>query len=230
MKLTIYKGGVKMIDLKSRRLELGLTLEEVGDLVGVGKSTVRKWENGMIDNMKRDKIALLAKALRISPLQLVVDGYNGSETSDILSVYNQLESNRKRTVYNFAEHQLDEQNHVDEESTVYLYGQTAAGAPIAYGDINYDVVSGDIPKDADGALFVNGDSMEPLIENGSIIFYKKQPVVENGEVAVVELNGSEVTCKKFYFNGRDVILRSINENYKDLIINEGVRVIGKVIL
>lgn len=41
-----------MFDLKSRRFELGMTLEDVGDYVGVGKSTVRKWENGMINNMK----------------------------------------------------------------------------------------------------------------------------------------------------------------------------------
>ena len=41
-----------MFDLKRRRLELGMTLEDVGDFVGVGKSTVRKWENGMIDKMK----------------------------------------------------------------------------------------------------------------------------------------------------------------------------------
>ena len=42
-------------DIKSRRLELGLTLEQVGQKVGVGKSTVRKWETGDIENMKRDK-------------------------------------------------------------------------------------------------------------------------------------------------------------------------------
>lgn len=41
-----------MFDLKNRRLELGMTLEDVGDYVGVGKSTVKKWENGMINNMK----------------------------------------------------------------------------------------------------------------------------------------------------------------------------------
>lgn len=29
--------------IKQRREELGLTLEEVGNIVGVGKSTVRKW-------------------------------------------------------------------------------------------------------------------------------------------------------------------------------------------
>lgn len=54
-------------DIRSKRIELGLTLEEVGNLVGVGKSTVRKWETGDIENMKRDKIVKLAKALRVSP-------------------------------------------------------------------------------------------------------------------------------------------------------------------
>lgn len=54
--------------IKARRLELGLTLEDVGNIVGVGKSTVRKWETGNITDMKRDKIALLSKALKVSPL------------------------------------------------------------------------------------------------------------------------------------------------------------------
>lgn len=53
--------------LKKRRLELNLTLEEVGNIVGVAKSTVRKWETGAIENMKSDKISLLAKALQVSP-------------------------------------------------------------------------------------------------------------------------------------------------------------------
>ena len=43
-------------NMKNRRNLLNLTLEEVGNAVGVGKSTVRKWENGEIENMKRDKI------------------------------------------------------------------------------------------------------------------------------------------------------------------------------
>ena len=52
-----------------RRKALGLTLEEVGNAVGVGKSTVRKWENGMIKNMGRDKIEALAKVLNMDPLE-----------------------------------------------------------------------------------------------------------------------------------------------------------------
>ena len=54
-----------------RRKELGLTLEEVGEAVGVGKSTVRRWENGMIKNMGRDKIAALARVLKMSPVEFV---------------------------------------------------------------------------------------------------------------------------------------------------------------
>lgn len=67
-----FKWGMSMINiLKEKRLEKGMTLEEVGNLVGVGKSTVRKWENGMIENMGRDKIIKLSNALSISPLAIL---------------------------------------------------------------------------------------------------------------------------------------------------------------
>lgn len=59
------------VKIRQLRLEKGMTLEQVGDIVGVGKSTVRKWETGMIANMKRDKIALLAKALSTTPAYLM---------------------------------------------------------------------------------------------------------------------------------------------------------------
>lgn len=49
------------------RLENEMTLEELGNLVGVGKSTVRKWETGIIENMRRDKIVKLSKALKVTP-------------------------------------------------------------------------------------------------------------------------------------------------------------------
>ncbi len=59
--------------LKNRRLELGLTLEEVATIVGVAKSTVKKWETGFILNMKRDKIPLLAKALEVDT-SFIIEG------------------------------------------------------------------------------------------------------------------------------------------------------------
>lgn len=225
----IKKEDKTVIDLKSRRLELGLTLEDVGDMVGVGKSTVRKWENGMIDNMKRDKIALLAHALQISPLQILSDDYQ--PTNNIISIYNQLNKPRQRKVYTFAQHQLDEQNNgVEESSAIYLVGQTAAGEPLEYSQINAEQINTTVPSGADYALTVKGDSMEPLIKDGSIIFYKEQPTVENGEIAIVELNNNEVTCKKLYLYEDRVVLKSINEKYEDMIFEDGVRIIGKVIL
>lgn len=57
--------------IANRRKELGLTLEEVAEKVGVSKSTVKKWESGYIKNMRRDNMVLLADALHISPLDLL---------------------------------------------------------------------------------------------------------------------------------------------------------------
>lgn len=57
--------------INQRRRELNLTLEEVGNAVGVSKSTVKKWEDGYISNMKRDKISQLAKILKLSPVSLI---------------------------------------------------------------------------------------------------------------------------------------------------------------
>ena len=57
--------------IKELRLARGMTLEQVASIVGVGKSTVRKWETGMIANMKRDKIAALAQALGTTPADLM---------------------------------------------------------------------------------------------------------------------------------------------------------------
>lgn len=65
--------------IKKRREELGLTYEQLGNMVGVGKSTVRKWETGLISNMRRDNIVALAKALNVSPALIM--GW-GDKTED----------------------------------------------------------------------------------------------------------------------------------------------------
>ena len=57
--------------IKARRKELGLTLEEVGKIVGVSKTTIQRWESGEIKNQRRDKIVKLAQALQMTPAQLM---------------------------------------------------------------------------------------------------------------------------------------------------------------
>lgn len=65
--------------IRELRTKHGLTLEQVAQQVGVGKSTVRKWETGFIENMRRDKIAKLAAALHTTPDYLM--GWSDSPVS-----------------------------------------------------------------------------------------------------------------------------------------------------
>lgn len=55
----------------AKNMNKGLALEEVRNMIGVGKSKVRKWENGIIENMECDKIMKLSNALSISPLAIL---------------------------------------------------------------------------------------------------------------------------------------------------------------
>lgn len=71
--------------IKNRRVELGLTLKDVAQAVGVSEGTVSRWESGNITNMKRNKIAALAKVLRISPT--IIMGWNESVVSEDNSCY-----------------------------------------------------------------------------------------------------------------------------------------------
>ena len=90
--------------IKQLRLEKGMTLEELGNKVGVGKSTVRKWETGMIENMKRDKISKLAKALCVSPAYLM--GYEERVDYTYLDMIIDCEPNSEKRNKDFKEHLL----------------------------------------------------------------------------------------------------------------------------
>ena len=57
--------------IKMRRKELGLTMKEVANAVGVSEGTVSRWESGDIKNMRRDKIAALAHVLDVPPAVLM---------------------------------------------------------------------------------------------------------------------------------------------------------------
>lgn len=68
--------------VKTRRLELGLTLEDVAKAVGVTAPTILRYESGNIKNVRKDKIKALADALQVSPSYLMdwenSDDFNSS--------------------------------------------------------------------------------------------------------------------------------------------------------
>ena len=84
--------------IKARRLELGLTLEDVAQAVGVGRSTVQRWESGLIKNMGRDKIAALANILQMNPVELVPFGsYDDHAYFTIKNAFSKAEKQKRLT-------------------------------------------------------------------------------------------------------------------------------------
>lgn len=79
---------MKIADIiKMRRKELGMTLEQVGEIVGVDKTTVRRWEAGGIANMRRDRIAKLAEALQIEPTDLIGEDDTGDPVRNYTNIW-----------------------------------------------------------------------------------------------------------------------------------------------
>lgn len=194
-------------DIKSRRKELNLTLEQVGDLVGVGKSTVRKWETGDIENMKRDKIVKLAKALRVSPSYIMgIDEEQPQlETLPVKKIPVVSKISAGLPIYS-------EENLID-----YIY--------FATNKLNSD-------KEEFG-LKVSGDSMDKIFQDGDIVVVEKDSVVENGQLGVVMINGYNATVKRIRYNGDQIILIPESNNYSHYPQvygkNDEVKIIGRVV-
>lgn len=70
--------------IKARRLELGLTLEELGKKLGVNRSTVKRYEDGSTQHVADGKLELLAVALRTTPGALLGWDEPSPKAADIL--------------------------------------------------------------------------------------------------------------------------------------------------
>jgi len=192
--------------IRQLRIQNNMTLEELGQRVGVGKSTVRKWETGAIANMRRDKIAKLAEAL-------------GTSVMDIMGIAPSAEG----VAY-------DNILPVPAVSSIPLLGTIACGDPIlAQENIEGEV---DLPEHirADFALRCKGDSMiNARIYDGDIVYIRHQPTVEDGQIAAV-LIGDEATLKRVRLFPDHVVLQPENPLYRPLVYWEddmnSIRILG----
>jgi repressor LexA len=126
------------------------------------------------------------------------------------------------------------------ETLVWLpvYGRIAAGIPIEAiqeieeyfpVDTRFININGYSIKDF-FYLRVTGDSMEPGISHGDKILVRRQPVVENNEVAVVLCSNQDATVKRVVLAGDKIILNSDNKAYSPQIYDANeCQIIGKVI-
>ena len=190
--------------IKNLRSERNLTLEQVGDFVGVGKSTVRKWEQGMIKNMRRDKISKLAQALQTTPAYLM--GWDEGEQKNSAAPKNDARP----------------EGAIPYKTTgmAPVLGYIPAGYPtLATDDIlGYEPVDVHAPEECFW-LIVKGDSMiNAGIRPGDMVLIRQQPCAENGQIVACRLNGDEATLKRFKRSGSTVVLVPGNPAYQPRVV------------
>ena len=198
--------------LKERRIELQLTMLDVAKSVGVSEGTISRWESGDIANMRRDKIAALAKTLRISP-SIIMGWEDESPTlpSNIIPI---TQVKRKK---------------------VPLLGDIACGQPIFADETRTEYVLADEKIDADFCLKCHGDSMTGArINDGDIVFIRQQEIVDNGEIAAVIIE-DEATLKRVYYYPEQgkLVLSAENPKYAPFVytgeeLNQ-IRILGKAV-
>lgn len=85
------------------------------------------------------------------------------------------------------------------------------------------------------AVEIKGDSMEPRIMDGDVVIVRLQEDVDNGDTAIVFVNGDEATCKKIKKRPEGVMLIPNNPEYEPMFYSASeveqlpVRIYGKVV-
>ncbi|WP_303916723.1 LexA family transcriptional regulator [Subdoligranulum variabile] len=175
--------------IKARREALGMTQEELADLLGYrGKSSVSKLESGQGDP-GQSKVLAFARALKTTPAYLM-GWVEDPMPTGIPPGFEPLPKMVKRP----------------------LVGSIACGEPITAEENIEDYV--DVPESAhcDFCLRCKGDSMiDAGIHDGDLVYIRIQPEVENGQIAAVRIDG-EATLKRVFWDKGSQVLQLVPAN------------------
>ena len=210
-----------MLNLKERKIELGLTMLEVAKLVGVSEATISRYESGNIKNMRRDRIEKYASALKVSPssfLDINEDNDTASADPDLSALMQKYDNIKPIKLKRFP-----------------MLGEIACGEPIFADEDKEHYIMADMDIDADFCLTAKGDSMiNARIYEGDIVFIKEMPIVENGDIAAVIIE-DEATLKRVYYypDKGKLVLNPENPAYEPLVyigdeLNY-IRILGKAV-
>ena len=169
--------------IRQRREELGMSQEELASRMGYrSKSSITKIEKG-INDIPQNKLEDFADALETSTAWLRGRDKGGEVPRGFVPM--------------------------PRMARVPLVGSIACGTPIT-AEQNIERYIG-VPADwhADFALTCHGDSMAPTIRDGDIVCIRRQPEVEQGQIAAVRI-GEEATLKHFHRQGGAVVLLADN--------------------
>lgn len=183
--------------IKSLRIERGITQEQLAALLKVSRSTIGMYETG-------------SREPDFETLEAIADIFNVD--MDYLMGRSTVE--RKDPVA--APPIPAGFEPLPEMATIPLVGSIACGTPIL-AEQNIEARIG-VPAlwRADFALTCHGNSMAAMIQDGDIVCIRKQPEVENGEIAAVRI-GEEATLKRFYRQGDTVMLQAENPAFSPLV-------------
>lgn len=179
--------------IRERRLQLDMTQEELGLLLGFkSRSSINKIEQGR--PIKQSQVLAFAKALKTSTKWLI-DGVHDDYTNDGLYPMPQLK-------------------------TIPLVGTIACGTPILASENIAEMLQIPSKIRADFALLCKGDSMVNAgIQDGDIVYIRKQPDVENGQIAAVRI-GEEATLKRVVKSEKSILLLPENSKYAPIVITD----------
>ena len=221
------------VNLRNYREAAGLTQLQVAERLGITKSTYCNYESG-----KREpdvaKIKKIAKALGVSADALLETGHDSkkaplcsSEASQLARDYDTLDIHGKKTVRVVMDEELermeDEARFQEETAApdsgpkvINLFVEpSAAGiaAPTFGRDYEpYELKDSD-PQGAAYAVRIQGDSMEPYIKNGSIVFVNHDALAD-GDIGIFCVDGGTV-CKQYHKEGGVIYLLSLNRARSD---------------
>ena len=193
--------------LKLRREELGISRAELALRLGVSVSAISNYENGL--SFPKEEIMLrLFDGLDTDPNSLFRDSFRGGDRvlsrseRQLLERYRGLSPLGKETVRSVVEtlcayrDEVEEGHAAKEPKVIPLYRSPAAAgyaAPVFGEDFDYITVTEEIPPAAEFAVRIQGDSMAPYIEDGSVAYVNRDPL-QTGDVGIFFVDG-DMFCK-----------------------------------
>ncbi len=215
--------------IRKLRKEKKITQEALAAAMQVSRSTIAMWETSG-SRPKQDSLKKLADYFDVSAdylLGLTPCRARGEQVEEGILA---------KTAAEYAPAlPLPEEEAREETQRIPILGRVAAGLPL-YAEQNIEgyTFTERRGKNRYFALRVKGDSMNAArIFDGDIIIVRRQNMVEDGEIAVVMVDG-EATVKRFYQEGSRVVLipQSENKIHKPQIYDlhdHEVHILGKVV-
>jgi len=121
------------------------------------------------------------------------------------------------------------------ENRIPIFAAAKAGSPgfVDEQPVDYLSIEGTLGlKSGDMGVYVKGDSMyDAGITDGSVVFFRKTDYVRENDIVVARIDDG-VTIKRFSRQGKKIVLKPENAQYKPIVVDpeaQSFDVIGKVL-